>query len=380
MHVSGAFIFRKIEPPAERVSLASSHVGRLIDDAASWGKGLILDGFTYDIITGGSPKDAATRIAWLDQQPDRMSGNYADETPAVTKCRIWARAELSRIKDIMSAWLSLKKAPPNPNYRKGSTFCPQPWRQLRETLLRVGLPEDARQVAIAFEIRLRDAELIGTSPEYWWTLRRWAYRRIARILHWIFWCLTGFGHRPLRLVALLATIWLLCGAFYWKMSLPPRSVFAPTNPIVFQNNSYAPCRPSAFFSRSTTPDYQFKKEDSEKSGIGIDLSGGFAPMDHAGDERHPGNWYLCNSLREEYTGFSPLAYSLDILLPLVDLQQERDWAPMINTPTADWVQELGRMDSERLTRLVIWFQTLFGWVASLLLVAIVSGLTKRRED
>ncbi len=103
-------------------------------------------------------------------------------------------------------------------------------------------------------------------------------------------------------------------------------------------------------------------------------------MDHAGDERHPGNWYLCNSLREEYTGFSPLAYSLDILLPLVDLQQERDWAPMINTPTADWVQELGRMDSERLTRLVIWFQTLFGWVASLLLVAIVSGLTKRRED
>ena len=31
---------------------------------------------------------------------------------------------------------------------------------------------------------------------------------------------------------------------------------------------------------------------------------------------------LCKSLPAEYTTFSPLAYSLDILLPLVDLGQK----------------------------------------------------------
>jgi hypothetical protein len=34
----------------------------------------------------------------------------------------------------------------------------------------------------------------------------------------------------------------------------------------------------------------------------------------------------------------------------------------------------------RVARLVLWFGIIFGWVASLLLVAMVSGLTKRSED
>jgi hypothetical protein len=99
-----------------------------------------------------------------------------------------------------------------------------------------------------------------------------------------------------------------------------------------------------------------------------------------GERFFPGNWYLCPRLREEYTGFSPLAYSLDVLLPLVDLQQQKDWGPLIPTPKANPWDEFREDGIKHLTRLVIWFQTLFGWVASLLLVAIVSGLTKRRED
>ena len=80
------------------------------------------------------------------------------------------------------------------------------------------------------------------------------------------------------------------------------------------------------------------------------------------------------------TGFNPLAYSLDVILPLVDLQQEKDWAPMIPTPKAVWWEELRGTGWKHRARLVLWAETLFGWLASLLLVAIVSGLTKRRED
>ena len=93
------------------------------------------------------------------------------------------------------------------------------------------------------------------------------------------------------------------------------------------------------------------------------------------------NWYLCEKLPEEYTGFSPLTYSLDVILPLVDLQQETDWAPLIPTPKNIWYEELLAFDHlKHFTRLVVWFEILFGWVASLLLVAVVSGLTKRREE
>jgi len=94
-----------------------------------------------------------------------------------------------------------------------------------------------------------------------------------------------------------------------------------------------------------------------------------------------GNWYLCKDLREEYTGFSPFLYSLDLILPLVDLQQEHDWAPMIPTPQNTWANEWSNLKNlKHWTRFLMWLEILFGWMASLLLVAVVSGLTKRREE
>ena len=90
---------------------------------------------------------------------------------------------------------------------------------------------------------------------------------------------------------------------------------------------------------------------------------------------------MCEKLPEEYTGFSPLAYSLDVILPFVDLQQEKDWSPLIPTPKGTWYKELFMFDAPKhCIRLLLWFEILFGWVASLLLVAVVSGLTKRREE
>lgn len=98
---------------------------------------------------------------------------------------------------------------------------------------------------------------------------------------------------------------------------------------------------------------------------------------------NPNSWTnskTCNG-PNEYTTFQPLAYSLDLILPLVDLQQDKDWAPMVtrartSNPTGDTEQfPLGHF-----IRIVMWFEILFGWMASLMLVAILSGLVRKGED
>lgn len=317
MVLEGNFFFQRLGSPANGVSLALSRIGHLADDAASWGEGLVLDGLTYDSISRGAPTDVATRLAWLDKQIQQHIGLNGD----------------------------------------GAHFKPQPWRQLARVFREMGHAENARQVAIAFEHRLRKANLIGQTPKHWGKLRSWLYRKISRGGHWLFWVFTGYGYRPLRLLGWMFGVWLLCAMLYWYVALA--GVFAPSNPLVFQNLAYAACK----------PDYVAP-----------------APQGKAASAVPPaaqgaGNWYLCEKLPEEYSGFSPLAYSLDVILPLVDLQQETSWSPLIPTPKAVWYQELFSIcDWKHFTRLVLWFEILFGWVSSLLLVAVVSGLTKRREE
>ena len=324
MRVTGGFFFRDLASPVNRVSLASASVGVLADDADAWGSDVVLDDFTYGSIGGGAPTNAAARLAWLDKQLHAMSGQSG----------------------------------------AGADFRPQPWKQLQKVLREMGHAEDARQVAVALEHRLRKAGLIGQSPEtlrYWpaWTNRPrcWMYRKLACGFHWGFCALTGYGYRPMRLMLWMLAVWLGCAALYSCAALPQNNVFAPSDPLVFQNPAYAACVPGSAAA---------KAEQSKPAAAN--------PIQGAG------NWYLCATLPQEYTGFSPLAYSLDVILPLVDLQQQKDWAPMIPTPKRSPWNEWRGSGWKHITRMVLWAETLFGWLASLLLVAIVSGLTKRRED
>jgi hypothetical protein len=242
MTVTGAFFFCALAAPANGVTLSSAKVGQLIDDTDSWGQQLVLDGFVYEHLTGNAPTNALARLAWLDKQ--------------------------------------------NPEHIGTPDFKPQPWKQLQKVLRTMGHTEDARQVAIAFEDRLRAADLIGQAPTNWPAWKRTGYSRVAKGMHVVFKALIGYGYRPLRLGAWMLAVWLLCAFVFWSAAL--QGVMAPSNPLVFQN----------------MPHYQSCSA----------------------------NWYLCGALPEEYTGFSPLAYSLDVLLPLVNLQQEQDWAPLIPTP------------------------------------------------
>lgn len=299
MTVTNTFFFENTLSSG-RISLAGVHIGRLVDDINSWGKCVILDGLTYGSIAGGAPTNATTRLAWLNKQSPEHTGLNG----------------------------------------QGADFKPQPWRQLAKVLREMGHAEDARQVSIAFEERLREADLIGKTPVLAKDIcpqRSWIYRKTSRILHWWFGALTGYGYRPLRLLSWVLGVWLFCAAIYWGAAL--EGGYAPSSPPVFQNPAYAVCEPPK------------------------------------------NNWYLCSQLSEAYSGFSPLAYSLDIILPFVDLQQETRWSPLISTPIDPWYAEFFTNWSwQHNIRLLVWFETLFGWLSGLLLAAVVSGLAKRRKE
>jgi hypothetical protein len=114
----------------------------------------------------------------------------------------------------------------------------------------------------------------------------------------------------------------------------------PANPVVFDDPRYAHCRSDAA-----------------------------APRGDAG------NWARCPDLPAAYPAFRPLVYSLDVMLPGVELQQQREWTPLASrSPSHDASASGGWATA---TRTLAWLQMLCGWAASFMLVAALLGLFNR---
>lgn len=294
--VRGGLFLRDLASAA-RFNLSHAEVGVLVDDLAAWARGSVLDGFRYGAFGGGASTGGAERLNWLEKQSVE---------------------------------------------HLGEDFRPQPWRQLQRVLREMGHHEDAKQIGIACENRLRAIGHVGQSAPTTPAIVAKTKQHVARGAHFCFGLLVGYGFRPLRLLAWMLGVWLVWGVLFWLLALPPFSALAPSDPLVFQNPAYETCLPD----RSPPP----------------------------------GSWFLCAPLRGEYATFSPFAFSLDILLPLVDLGQEKYWGAFVPTPKPAVTEEILTLSSGHVARLLIWFETLFGWVCSLLLVAIVSGLARRSEE
>jgi hypothetical protein len=195
---------------------------------------------------------------------------------------------------------------------------PQPWEHLAKVLRDMGHDEEARKIAIAKQARQRKA---------------WRITDIRRPLHWLYGLLAGYGYRPFWTVCWMAGTWLLFGTafaiggnFGW---------FGPSSPLIHKN-----------------PDIV---ENCAK------------------DSGNPQfNWTTCTHVPPAYTTFQPYSYSLDLILPLVDLQQEKDWAPMV--VQADGLTPL---EGGIWLRRLVWLEILFGWGMSLLLVAVIGNLVKK---
>lgn len=198
----------------------------------------------------------------------------------------------------------------------GPEFRPEPWRRLIKVLRRSGRDESAREVAIGRERHLRRAGLIGLGAPM-------ALRWFVRAAHDLFGVFVGYGHRPLRLLGGAAAVWLLCGGLFWAAA--ERGALAPTAPLLLADPRLASCRPDCAHWPITAPT------------------------------------------------FKPFVHSLEVLLPLIDLRQQRHWAPARNALATEAERWLGTP----LVQLLTWLEGAIGWIASLTLLAAAAGLTDR---
>ena len=218
---------------------------------------------------------------------------------------------------------------------KEDNFKPQPYKQLAKVLRNMGHYNEAEDVMIEYNNQFikKDCCLLGF---------------IFKLLYGF---TAGYGYKPMRVIFTMFVIWLSCGLFYQKMA--DVAVFAPSNPLIFQYKEYKvkiADNGTSIEDFFNSENYKCEKKESECN-----------------------NWTKSQVLQGEYTTFSPYWYSLDILLPIVDLQMNKDWSVFISPINSD-------ITLNHVTRWIMWLEILFGWIFSLILVAILSGLAKNEKD
>lgn len=195
-------------------------------------------------------------------------------------------------------------------------FRPDPWQRAIGVLRRMGLGVSASALAIGRERHLRRIGRVGlgTPP---------ALRWLTRLGHDAWGVFAGYGHRPWRLLVAATLVWLLCSGAYWAAA---------------------------------------------------DRGGFTAAAWAASEPRFAACGTDCARLPAGVPAFQPVVYSLDALLPLADLRQERHWAPARHAlvPAAEpWV-------GVPLLQLLVWFEAACGW--ALALMALTSLFGRRGRD
>jgi len=194
---------------------------------------------------------------------------------------------------------------PDDDYR------PQPYEHLAKVLREMGHPGEAREIAIAKQrAYIKHLEQDGHSLRAVW--------------HRFLGVTIGHGYRPWR-----AAVWLLgflLFGFVIFSQAHTLGVMVPIKDRVFMNPAYE--------------DYG-------------------APITGERYLRH-------RELPGAYPRFKPFVYSLDVLLPIVDLHQESFWEPRTHErPYGLWY------------RFYMWIHIAAGWVLSTLAVVGLTGLVKK---
>ncbi|HRF57285.1 MAG TPA: hypothetical protein PLV58_07795, partial [Campylobacterales bacterium] len=228
-------------------------------------------------------------------------------------------------------------------------FKPQPYKQLAKVLRDMGHTKDANEIMISYHDKMRNRNFMDALKSF--RLRLFfAYPFVVlfALISWVskllYGGVSGYGYKPMRTFALMVGIFVSCGYFYSYAANV--AVFAPSNPLIFQKKDYYECNVSDFGTPFGASVFEYHKNN---------------------------NWTKSERLDGEYTTFQPYWYSLDIFLPVVDLQMDKDWGVFI-PPKADG------LTLNHFTRWVIWLENLMGWALSLILVAILSGLAKNEKD
>ncbi|HEV7256236.1 MAG TPA: hypothetical protein VGN82_00520 [Bosea sp. (in: a-proteobacteria)] len=227
-------------------------------------------------------------------------------------------------------WLS-RQAP----QRWGEDFWPQPYEQLASVFREMGHGEDARSVLIMKEKLQRRARRARARNPLWRALLRLNDNFLAVTVR--------YGRQPL-----LAFLWL---TLFWVTGVAVFGVaeaggaFKPNSAVVLRSPEWALCGVTT----------------AEQRLIG-------SPPQSMSGRAAPGQTQLA-CYREQgeassYPAFNPWFYSLDTLLPVLDLGQKSFWRPNPNSTVG------------RIAINYFYFQAIVGWALSLLAVAGFSGLVK----
>lgn len=216
-------------------------------------------------------------------------------------------------------------------------FWPQPYEHLANVFLHMGHDEDARAVLIVKERLQRKARRQRASNVaiLWW----------RRVVDWILAVSIAYGRRPLQAFVWLILFWLLGVGIFWFGER--QSTFKPNSAVVLRSPEWnlcgIPTSEKRFLASTQAMAYGRAKEGQTQ----------------------------LNCFREQWEASSypelyPAMYSLDTLLPVLDMDQKSYWRPDPSKPYGRFVLAY------------FYFQSVIGWALSLLAVAGFSGLVKSR--
>ena len=201
-------------------------------------------------------------------------------------------------------------------------FSPQPYEQAAKVLFGMGRPVDAWDI-------LREKRRLERVRDKSSWLRRAGGKMVDT--------LTDFVFRPLRTVKWAAGFVLAGAVVFGAADHFGRMV--PHQPIVLAKAEY---------------------QDARRAG------------------RHP--FRAARAAVPDYPGFNPLAFSLDVFVPLFNLHQEPYWAP--DPGGNDFVRRLtrgaGKFDWWWALTAWYWIEIAAGWLLSSLLLLSVTGLLRPR--
>lgn len=218
--------------------------------------------------------------------------------------------------------------------RWNEDFWPQPYEHLADVFRRMGHGDDARVVLIVKErLQRRARRARAKSP-----LRR----LLLCLSDGILGATLAYGRQPL-----LALVWLLCFWFIgvWVFTMAEaRGAVMPNSAVVLRAPEWTLCG---------------AEQAEQRTLIATGQANGLAARGQSQLACFRDRWEASS-----YPAFSPWMYSLDTLLPVLDMGQRTFWRPNPTKPGG------------LLAMNYFYFQSVVGWALSLLAVAGFSGLVK----
>jgi hypothetical protein len=227
-------------------------------------------------------------------------------------------------------WLS-RQAPE----RWGEDFWPQPYEQLAAVFREMGHGEDSRRVLIVKERLQRRARRARARNPLW--------RAVLTLTDGFLGVTLVYGRQPLLAFLWLIMFWLLGVGIFGMAEVA--GAFKPNNAVVLRSPEWTLC-------------------GVPRTGERLLGSPPLAAQGRAAPGQSQLACYREQGEASSYPAFNPWFYSLDTLLPVLDLGQKSFWRP----------NPIG--SHGKLAINYFYFQAIVGWALSLLAVAGFSGLVK----